>query len=411
MIYLMHNRIIYFYTKMNKIFNKFFLGLIGLSFVLGLMLSLNHEAIASIVGRPVVTAGSSTIPSGGSTTISWNSSGADGCGVISTFQSSTLTNTNFVGAGGNLITGSFSTGTLTNTTSSAQTITFTVRCATVDPPVDPGTCTSYYQVPLSACFTADTKIDMADGTAKNIQDVKIGDVLKGETTNNKVIGFHRPELDGKLYSLNGGRYFVTEEHPFKTLDGWKSINPKKTQTENIGITVTTLKIGDTLITDKGNVLLKTIDGKNAKDTTPLYNFFLTGDHTYYADGYLVHNKAACDATHGCGGQVCLGADGKKVGFDSSYSSGMCASCPGTNVCASGYTASCVGEYTGCTLTGSCGGGTGACEGTVAGSTGSYGEMPGPYEGMDCGNAFSTQAQCEQGWPAHGCHWNPTGVAY
>lgn len=391
---------------------KFFLTLFFI-FILSTIATTSYKVYAAIVGRPTVTADSTTINSGSGTTIRWNVDTADSCVVSKITQTSTLTSYDYIGnqVGGTGLIGIFSTGTLNNPTSTAQTITFTVTCATADlPPPPPSNCISYYQVPLTACFTADTKIDMADGTTKNIQDVKIGDVLKGETTNNKVLGFHRPELDGKLYSLNGGRYFVTEEHPFKTLDGWKSINPKKTQTENIGITVTTLKVGDTLITDKENVLLKTIDGKNAKDTTPLYNFFLTGDHTYYADGYLVHNKAACDATHGCGSQVCLGADGRIVNFDSSYSSGVCASCPGVaGTCASGYTASCVGEYTGCTLTGSCGG-TGACEGTVTGSTGSYGEMPGPYEGMDC-SYFSTQAQCTQGWPTHGCRWNATGVAY
>lgn len=143
------------------------------------------------------------------------------------------------------------------------------------------------------CFIADTKVDLADGTQKNIQDVKIGDVLKGETTNNTVVGFHRPILDGKLYSFNGGRYFVTEEHPFKTTDGWKSINPAKTALENIGITVTQLKVGDTLLTDEGSVKLNSIDGKYMPETTPLYNFKLDGDHTYYADGYLVHNKQEC----------------------------------------------------------------------------------------------------------------------
>lgn len=334
---------------MNKIANKFFIGLIAMSFVLGLMLSLNYKAIASIVGRPVVSAGSNTVNYGGSTTISWTSSAADGCDVIAPSA--------YIGQGGTNTSGSFPTGALYATT------TFTVECYTADPPTDPGTCSSYYQVPLSSCFTADTKVDMADGTTKNIQDVKIGDVLKGETTNNTVIGFHRPTLDGKLYSLNGGRYFVTEEHPFKTLDGWKAINPAKTE-KNIGITVTTLKVGDTLVTDHGNVLLKTIDGKVEKDTTPLYNFFLTGDHTYYADGYLVHNKSACDTSgHNCGGStICIGSDGLKVGFDSSDSAGTCTSCPGINACASGYTGSCVGEYTGCTLTGTCSSGTGVCTG-------------------------------------------------
>lgn len=146
------------------------------------------------------------------------------------------------------------------------------------------------------CFVADTKVLMADGTEKYIQDVKLGDVLKGETGNNKVIGFHQPKLgEEKLYSFNGGRYFVTAEHPFNTTDGWKSLNPAKTAEEHLNITVTELKIGDTLITEKGKVKLKSIDSKSEKSDTQLYNFKLDGDHTYYADGYLVHNKVGCSA--------------------------------------------------------------------------------------------------------------------
>jgi len=145
------------------------------------------------------------------------------------------------------------------------------------------------------------------------------------------LGFHRPILHGKLYSLNGGRYFVTEEHPFKTIDGWKSINPEKTKLENIGIIVTKLNIGDTLITDKGNVLLKTIDGKEGASNTKLFNFFLGGDHTYYADGYLVHNKLQCDSStnHNCGSNsTCIG------GIDglTPSTSGTCSVCSTTFAC-------------------------------------------------------------------------------
>lgn len=161
----------------------------------------------------------------------------------------------------------------------------------------------------TTCFIADTQVDLADGTKKNIQDVKIGDVLKGETSNNTVLGFHRPTLDGKIYSFNGGRFFVTEEHPFKTIDGWKSINPKKTATENIGITVTDLKVGDTLVTDHGLEKILTIDSKNEPANTPLYNFKLDGDHTYYADGYLVHNKQECDVNNACyNNKTCINPD-------------------------------------------------------------------------------------------------------
>ncbi len=152
---------------------------------------------------------------------------------------------------------------------------------------DPG----YY----AHCFIADTLVTLANGTKKNIQDIKIGDVLKGETSNNTVLAFHRPKLEGgALYSFNGGKHFVTAEHPFKTMDGWKSIDPKKTEKENIGIEVTELAVGDTLITSEGVVKLESVDASyEAKENTDLYNFILDGDHTYYADDYLVHNKQQC----------------------------------------------------------------------------------------------------------------------
>lgn len=152
----------------------------------------------------------------------------------------------------------------------------------------------------STCFLADTMVTLADGSKKNIQDIKIGDVLKGETTNNTVLGFHRPSLQGKVYGFNRGRAFVTEEHPFMTTKGWKALNPQKTAREhNLNITIGTLAVGDTLVTDRGLVELRLIESKIMPATTPLYNFKLTGDHTYYADGYLVHNKVSCDANNPC----------------------------------------------------------------------------------------------------------------
>jgi cysteine-rich repeat protein len=145
------------------------------------------------------------------------------------------------------------------------------------------------------CFIAQTKISMADGTIKNIEDVQIGDILKGEKTNNKVLAFHRPpKSEGIIYGFNGEKPFVTEEHPFKTIDGWKSLNPNKTEQENIGIEVTQLSVGDTLITETGKIYVSSIESKKVPEATPLYNFSLSGDRTYFADGYLVHNKAACD---------------------------------------------------------------------------------------------------------------------
>jgi len=324
-----------------------------------------------------------TVTSGTEVTITWNaSSWATSC--VNSFNSSTN------------VTGSYTyTATLTKT--------FTVDCYTVGGP----SCSFYYPT----CFTADTIVTLANGIKKNIQDVKFGNVLKGEKTNNKVLGFHQPKLNGKLYSFNGGRYFVTEEHPFKTIDGWKSINPKKTEKENIGITVTELKVGDTLITDNGLVKIKTINSKSASSDTSLYNFILDGDHTYYADGYLVHNKTPCSYVSPCtGGLNCLTITGTGMGQITS-GSGVCGiNCISGYSCSqlSGYKSFCEGNNT------KCGSPTDTscvpvsfCSGTVAGSCTSDGSTcPGPYEGQSC-SQFYTQATCQPGsLLAHGCIWLP-----
>ncbi len=169
--------------------------------------------------------------------------------------------------------------------------------------------------PFASCFIADTGVTMADGTNKNIQDVQIGDVLRGQTSNNTVLGFHQPKLGEKeLYSFNGGEYFVTAEHPFMTIDGWKAFDPELAVLEhNLGIEIGQLAVGDTLITEDGNVVLETVNTKSNTPDTQLYNFILSGDRTYYADGYLVHNKTDCadgQANGGCGSNAtCFGADG------------------------------------------------------------------------------------------------------
>jgi hypothetical protein len=271
-----------------NLFKKSFIGVSILFLVVlsGVLFSA-HKANAAInvevwAEKPDTGERVTKVPYNGKVNIMWQSTGAVSCKYTNTADDTE----EFVEINNYLI------GRLSNPITT--TTTFHITCTDVVPG-EPSYKQSYYP---TSCFTANTVVTLSDGRKEDIQNVKVGDVLKGETTNNKVLGLHRPKLDGKLYSLNGGRYFVTEEHPFKTTSGWKSINPAKTLTENIGIEVTELKVGDTLITNKGKVLLKSINSKDGKEDTGLYNFILDGDHTYYADGYLVHNKQdsiACSA--------------------------------------------------------------------------------------------------------------------
>jgi hypothetical protein len=70
-----------------------------------------------------------------------------------------------------------------------------------------------------------------------------------------------------------------------------------------------LKVGDILVKENGKFeLIWSITSKKADPRTPLYNFKLDGNNTYYANGYLVHNKTNCsEGQHLCPkGYICDG---------------------------------------------------------------------------------------------------------
>ena len=97
------------------------------------------------------------------------------------------------------------------------------------------------------------------------------------------------------FALNDeDNYFVTSEHPFKTTDGWKSINPYDTKLESEWLfneLTGNLDVGTTLLTSDGDVKLESINEKEMDNPDlPLYNFHLDGNNSYYANDYLVHNK-------------------------------------------------------------------------------------------------------------------------
>ena len=149
----------------------------------------------------------------------------------------------------------------------------------------------------SSCFIAGTKVTMSDGTLKNIENIAVGDKVKGHKEDNTVIKLDPTLLaNRKLYSFNDNEhYFFTSEHPFMTEEGWKSIKPEKTK-ERDGVELYDqlkgeLKVGDKLVTDNGPVEVKDIKSKEISNPEmPLYNFNVSNDNSYIADDYVVHNK-------------------------------------------------------------------------------------------------------------------------
>jgi len=148
----------------------------------------------------------------------------------------------------------------------------------------------------TTCFVAGTEIMMYDKSIKLIEDVIIGDKLIGlDGSINTVMKFDHPPLGNrKLYSFNKGKAFVTEEHPFMTIDGWKAINTDATLKEQPNLEsemIGNLEVGDRIVNHDGSYThIESIEEHQDSPDRQLYNFELSGNNTYVADGMIVHNK-------------------------------------------------------------------------------------------------------------------------
>ena len=159
----------------------------------------------------------------------------------------------------------------------------------------------------SSCFIAWTRVLMCNGDEKPIEQVQTWDCVQWETRQNTVKWYDRPKLgDRNLWRINKKwDYFVSDEHPFKTTQWWKSFNPEMSAEEidkaweewmikgEYPTIVGKLDIKDVLYRRKWQEIieyLEPLDPAEKKPDTQLYNLVLDGDNTYYANGYLVHNK-------------------------------------------------------------------------------------------------------------------------
>ena len=166
---------------------------------------------------------------------------------------------------------------------------------------------------FTGCFIAGTLIAMADGTSRPIEHVLVGDLVLGNAGRvNRVSEVLLPMLGQRpLYALNKSNYFVTAGHPFMTEEGWKAVDPNAVPAQLSDLRAGRLTVGDRLLTlttaaipvgggraSRGDVIdvrietiaLQGLVSQPADPATQLYNLRLDGDHTYFANDLLVHNK-------------------------------------------------------------------------------------------------------------------------
>lgn len=144
---------------------------------------------------------------------------------------------------------------------------------------------------VETCFIAGTMITLNNSIQKPIQEVVPGDKLVGKEKINVVRKVFTPKLGNrKLYGINEGEAFVTGAHPFLTKDGWKSIEPSETKKGHPNLVVGALAIGDTVLTKDGGQKINSITSMDGDAAQTIYNLYLSGDHTYMANKFIVHNK-------------------------------------------------------------------------------------------------------------------------
>ena len=258
------------------------------------------------------------------------------------------------------------------------------------------------------CFLSDVMVTMADGSTKLISELQAGDAIRGYTQINHVLVVPTHQSDQAIYGFNGGKKFVTGGHPFYTKQGWKAIDPALTPTDGHNVKTTTLKVGDTLLLDNGKPLkIRSIEREESGDHE-LFNPSVDGDHTYYANGILVHNKYGC--TIGDPGNnvtpitdgTCGGANGQTY-----------ISAPTNNLCATGIESGVTTNSNSYnwTCNGINGGATQNCTAGKGNSSGSCGSSAGqnfysaPNSGL-CGDGSTPVVSSNSG--AHTYSWSCSG---
>lgn len=153
--------------------------------------------------------------------------------------------------------------------------------------------------PSGVCFPAGTKVTTEDGD-KNIEDIEVGEFVLSfneetkETEYKKVEGSKQPiHNDLVKYKFSDGNTLVsTFDHPIYVngLDLASFVPTWTNSRYEIGREVGKIKIGDIVRLDNGsNTAITEIEVLSPIDTQT-YIITVEGNHNFYANGILVHNK-------------------------------------------------------------------------------------------------------------------------
>lgn len=148
------------------------------------------------------------------------------------------------------------------------------------------------------CFVAGTKITLDDKTQKNIENIKIGDVVLSYNFNSntvekqKVRGIGAKKIDTTVkYTFEDGEILEsTLDHPMYSQQiGWVSQNPQYTFTV-YGLNTKQAEVGVKILKDDGTEsLIKSVE--IISENTTVFNVkVVENNHNFFANNRLVHNR-------------------------------------------------------------------------------------------------------------------------
>ena len=153
------------------------------------------------------------------------------------------------------------------------------------------------------CFSAGTKIIMADNSVKNIEDVQIHDMVIAYNDKEKQYElrevtktFVHPDTYAivEITLSNGIVMSMTPGHPILTTEGWKSLDLDNSVYEH-GVETTLLNINDEVLGYNGNAFVTKIVNIDIPTNYTVYNLEVESCHTFLANGMVVHNTKAMHA--------------------------------------------------------------------------------------------------------------------
>lgn len=140
-------------------------------------------------------------------------------------------------------------------------------------------------IEIAPCFVAGSLVHLADGTTKVIEEISIGDQVRGAFgESNEVLALHRPILGNFMIIRINDEHTTTMQHPHVGPNRSFFCGDPALLLEN---NVQTLKIGTILQTHQGPKAVDKLERIPMPADTQLYNLVVSNSHTYIVEGYAV----------------------------------------------------------------------------------------------------------------------------